>query len=148
MYHTGLPYRAEPPKDRVLEHIYYINEVRLMLEEQDPSQQWISERSIQAVQEKRQKGQRLQHIPDGILVIGEKRIDIEVQLSRPSQQEVALVMRGDSWRGANPLRYYVSRDAWSVVQKSYSEVVTTARPQIEIIELEKCLMSLTKEESQ
>ena len=148
LYHAGLHYRAEPPKDRVLEHIYYVNEVRLMLEEQTPSQQWISERAIQAAQEMRQKGQRLQHIPDGILVIGEKRIDIEVQLSRPSQQEVVLVMRGDPWRGANALRYYVGRDAWAVVQRAYSEVKTTARPQIEIIELAKCLMSSTKGESQ
>src|SRR6266566_778884 len=148
LYHAGLHYRAEPPKDRLLEHIYYINEVRLMLVEQNPLQQWISERAIQAAQEMRQKGQRLQHIPDGILVDGEKRIDIEVQLSRPSQQEVVLVMRGDPWRGANALRYYVSREAWAAVQRAYSEVKTTARPQIEIIELAKCLMSSTKGESQ
>lgn len=112
----------------------------IVKEEQNPLQQWISERAIQAAQDMRQKGQRLQHIPDGILVIGEKRIDIEVQLSRPSLQDVVLVMRGDPWRDANALRYYASRDAWAVVQRAYSEVKTTARPQIEIIELAKCLM--------
>ncbi len=34
MYHAGLAYRAEPPKDRLLAHIYSINEVRLKLEEE------------------------------------------------------------------------------------------------------------------
>jgi hypothetical protein len=148
MFHTGLKYRAEPPKDRLLEHIYYINEVRLTLEEKDPSLHWISERAIQAAQEKRQKGQRLEHVPDGILVIGEKRIDIEVQISRPSQQEVELVMLGDRWNNTNPLRYYISKDARAVVQRVHRQMKWTARSQIEIIDLEEVLKSPTEGESE
>ncbi len=148
MYQAGLTYRADPPNDRLLEHIYYINEVRLTLEEQDPSLRWISERAIQAAQEKRQKGQRLEHVPDGIVVIGEERIDIEVQLSRPSQQEVELVMCGDRWNSTNPLRYYVSKDARAVVQRVHRQIRQTGRPRIEIIELEEFLQSPTAGESE
>lgn len=138
--HAGMPYRAEAPKDRVLGHIYYVNEVRLALEEQNPSLRWIGERAIQAAQKQRKKGQRLQHIPDGIVVSGDKQIDIEVQVSRPSQREVELVLRGDRWHSANALRYYVSKQAQAVVQRAYHEVKkSTARPEIEIIELEAFL---------
>jgi hypothetical protein len=140
--HIGLPFRAEAPKDRVLEHIYYINEVRLALEEQDSSLRWIGERAIQAAQKQRKKGQRLQHIPDGIVVSGARRIDIEVQISHPLQQEAELILRGDRWQSANPLRYYVSKEAKAVVQRAYREVKKfTARPEIEIIELEAFLQS-------
>lgn len=145
LYHTGLNFRAAFPKDRVLEHLYHINEVRLKLEEENPSLKWISERAIQAEQEKRQKGRRLEHIPDGMIVSDLEQIDIEVQISRPSQQIVELVMRGGIWgNSTNPLRYYVCEDAVAVVRRAY-QVVTKggrqSRPRIEAIELEEFLKS-------
>lgn len=142
IYHAGLPYRAEPPKDRLLAHLYYINEVRLALEEEDSSLRWISERAVQALQEKRQKGQRLQHIPDGILVCLEERIDIEVQISRLSQQKVEQVMLGDLWQNTNALRYYVGKESKGVVQMANREVTKnkrTNRQRIEVIDLEEFL---------
>ena len=148
LFHAGLDYRASPPRDRLLEHIYWINEVRLKLEETEPSIQWISERAIQALQEKRQKGQRLQHIPDGIVVRGMERIDIEVQISRPSQQAVELVMRSLGGNSVNPLRYYASESAIAVVRKAYDRVMKGGwygRPRIEIVELEEFLQPLERE---
>jgi hypothetical protein len=112
--HAGFSYRAEAPRDRVLEHLHTINEVRLALEEQDPALQWIGERAIQAAQKQRKKGQRLGHIPDGIVVIGDRRI-------------------------VNALRYYVSKRAQAAVQRAYRDLGYTARPHIEIIELETFL---------
>jgi hypothetical protein len=142
MFHAGLPYRAEPPKDRLLQHLYYINEVRLALEEEDSSLRWVSERAIQALQEKRQKGQRLRHIPDGILVCGEEQIDIEVQISRIAQEVVEQVLRGNHWQNTNALHYYIGRESKTVVQRAYREVAQsglTNRKHIEIIDLEAFL---------
>jgi hypothetical protein len=142
MFHAGLPYRAEPPKDRLLEHLYYINEVRLALEEEDSSLRWVSERAIQSLLEKRQKGQRLRHIPDGILVCGEEQIDIEVQISRIAQQVVEQVMHGDHWQNSNALRYYVGGESKTVVRRTYRQVTQsglTNRKRIEIIDLEEFL---------
>ncbi len=146
LYHAGLNYRAEPPKDRMLDHLYHINEVRLRLEEENPSLKWISERAIQAEQEKRQRGQLLEHIPDGIIVNGSELIDIEVQIARPSQHKVELVMRGGiRGNSMNPLRYYASEDAIAVVRRAYQAVMKggrQSRPRIEVIELEGFLKSV------
>lgn len=141
LYHADLNYRAESPKDRGLGHLYYINEVRLKLEEENPSLKWISERAIQAEQEKRKRGQRLEHIPDGIIVSGSERIDVEVQIARPSQQKVELVMRGGFWgNSTNPLHYYASTDAIATVRRAYQAVTKGGRQprrRIEIIALEE-----------
>ena len=88
-----LDFRAEAPSSRTLEHLYWINEVRLALEDEyeTDEMEWTSERTIQAEQDLRQRGQKLKHIPDGILTLttSEKTetIDIEVQVSKPSPVE-------------------------------------------------------------
>jgi len=142
LHRAGLDFRAEAPSNRTLDHLYWINEVRLQLEEENPGLEWISERSIQAEQGKREKGQRLEHIPDGILVMGSEHIDIEVQISKPNQEDVERIMRGGLWRHLrNPLRYYVNKDSRAVVLAAYRNTMKggrtdTVRPYIEIINLE------------
>lgn len=156
---AGLAFRAEAPSARTLEHLYWINEVRLRLEDQydETEMEWISERSIQAEQERRTSGQKLQHIQDGILVLlgpgGQKQdIDIEVQISKPSPVEVREVMSDQFWsRGANrPLRYYVNRYSRGVVRSEYKKMVRerrAMRPSIEVIDLESWqFLSLEDEE--
>lgn len=150
LYHANLPYRAEPPRDRLLEHIRWINATRLKLEEGDPSLQWISERTLQAAQQKRQKGQRLEHTPDGVIVSGLERIDVEVQVSRPAQQRVEQVMRGSHGRRSNPLRYYAGASAIAVVRRAYRAVTQGGwhgRPRIEIVALEEFLEPAEEGES-
>ena len=146
---AGLAFRAEAPSARTLEHLYWINEVRLHLEDQydETEMEWISERSIQAEQERRTSGQKLQHIQDGILVLigpgGQRqRIDIEVQISKPSPTEVREVMSDQFWshaRANRPLRYYVNRLSRGVVRSEYKKMVREQRAMrrsIEVIDLE------------
>ena len=143
LHHAGLDFRAEEPSNRILEHIFWINEVRLKIEEEYPAIQWISEREIAAQQEQRKKGQRLRRTPDAILVTESEEVDIEVQISRPSPQEVRQVMGDAYWSGSNnPLRYYVNRHSQSVVRAAYAQMVKeryAMRPRIEIIDLEAFL---------
>lgn len=143
---AGLDFRAEAPSVRSLEHLYWINEVRMKLEQEHPNMRWISERSIQAEQERRRAGQKLSHIQDGILVLpgaGGKTqtIDIEVQVSKPSPTEVQQIMSDQLLRrdANNPLRYYVNRKSRGVVQAVHQKMVSerrAMRPSIEIIDLE------------
>jgi hypothetical protein len=144
---TGLEFRSEAPSDRSLEHLYWINEVRMHLEDEyGEKMRWISERSIQAEQEKRKAGQKLSHIPDGILILPGKdgktqAIDIEVQVSKPAPGEAQEVMSDQFWTEApnNPLRYYVNHKSRGVVQATYQKMVKeqrAMRPSIEIIDLE------------
>lgn len=146
--HAGLDFRAEAPSERSLEHLYWINEVRMKLEAEDPKVEWISERSIQAERELQPKGKQLKHIPDGVLILpgsdteseGEE-IDIEVQISKPSPQKVAEVMGGYWTSGStNPLRYYVNKQSSGVVRAVYRKMVQerrAMRPRIEIINLDE-----------
>jgi hypothetical protein len=141
-----LDFRAEKPSVRSLNHLYWINEVRMQLEEENPKMEWISERSLQAEQDQRQKGLKRKHIPDGILVLpgkgGKKEyIDIEVQVSKPSQGEVEDVM-GDYYFSGSiyPLRYYVNHLSRGVVNSTYEKMLKerrAMRPRIEIIDLAK-----------
>jgi hypothetical protein len=138
--HAGLDFRAEAPSMKILDHLFWITEVRLKLEEENPRLEWISERSIQAQQAKRELGQRLMHIPDAIIVTEAELIDIEVQISRPKQPDVERIMRGGLWsQMTNPLRYYVNRHSRSVVLAAYRKIMQetrTIRPRIEVIDLE------------
>ena len=144
---AGLEFRSEAPSDRSFEHLYWINEVRMHLEDEyGEKMRWISERAIQAEQERRKAGQKLSHIPDGILILagedGKRRaIDIEVQVSKPAPGEAQEVMSDQFWsHGENrPLCYYVSRQSRGVVQAVYQKMVKeqrAMRPSIEIIDLE------------
>jgi hypothetical protein len=148
--HAGLDFRAGVP--RFFDHLYWINEVRFKLEEENPRIEWISERSIQAEQEKRRKGERLNHIPDGRIILPEpdgrqEIIDIEVQISKPSPGAVKMVMGDSYFSGSNnPLRYYVNRASQGVVKATYEERAKYAfsmRPSVEIINLEEWLRPST-----
>lgn len=142
-----LDFRAETPSVRSLNHLYWITEVRMQLEDELEQMEWISEREIQAEQEQRQKGQKRKHIPDGILVVSgdgnkKERIDIEVQVSKPSPGEVEEVMSDQFWTGGEniPLRYYVNRLSRGVVNSTYEKMQKerrAMRPRIEIIDLEE-----------
>ncbi|HEX6480484.1 MAG TPA: hypothetical protein VF043_16730 [Ktedonobacteraceae bacterium] len=142
---VGFTFRAEAPSVRSLDHLYWINEVRMHLEEEHQDMLWISERAIQAQQELRQKGRRLRHIQDGILLLKDadgkwEEIDIEVQISKPSPSEVEEVMNDRFWTGSRnrPLRYYVNRLSRGVVRSVYRKMVKEGkamRPTIEMIDL-------------
>lgn len=146
---AGLSFRAERPSKRLLDHLYWITEVRMKLEEEHPTITWISERSILAQYEQRHEGQHLPHIPDGILVCMdedgiEQQIDIEVQISRPATRKVREVMREQFWGEGenNPLRYYVNRLSRKVVRSTYQKMREKGeimRPSIEIIDLAEWL---------
>lgn len=153
---AGFTFRAEAPSARSLEHLYWINEVRMHLEEEHPTMRWMSERSIQAQLELRQKGQKLKHIQDGILLLKEtddewEEIDIEVQISKPSPGEVKAIMNDQFWTSERnrPLRYYVNRLSRGVVRSVYRTMVTersAMRPSIEVIDLEHWLPLPLEEE--
>ena len=146
--HAGLSFRAGAPSERILDHLYWINEVRMKLEATYPEMQWISERAIQAEQEKRYKGERLKHFPDGILLLPgpdgkQQEIDIEVQISKPAPAAVKDVMSDRYFSGSdNPLQYYVNKESRGVIKATYQKMVKeqkAMRPSIEIIDLEKWL---------
>lgn len=144
---AGLDYRASVPAESGLTHLYYINEVRLLLEEGDDEEHplvWTSERALQhAREEMRTRHRVLTHLPDGIATIGKDTIDIEVELTRKRQREIERTMRGNwgSTRSTNALRYYVSRQALATVRAAWKQIERNyrfqgVRPWVEIVALD------------
>lgn len=141
-------YHADTPSLRLLEHLYWINEVRLHLEDEynDEQMEWVSERLLQTEQELRQSGQKMQHMPDGVFIYTDDEgksteIDIEVQLSKTSPQKIREVMSYQAWDEGknNPLRYYVNKLARKRVLTTYQAMQREGqpmRPWIQIIDLE------------
>jgi hypothetical protein len=119
------------PMTLSLAAVYWMNNVRLYLEAEEPAVCWINERLIQAEQWRRQAGGKIGHIPDGVLLVPGlggiwHPIDIEVQISKPSETEVRKVMADASVSGWEnyPLRYYVSRKARGVVRATYEQMLS------------------------
>jgi hypothetical protein len=144
---VGLEYRAGIPAESSLTHLYYINEVRLLLEsmyEDNTEFTWISERALLHGQKKmRIKSHLLPHTPDATVIIGKETIDIEVELTRKPQREIECTMRGvwESARSTNALRYYVSRQAQATVQAAWKNIERSYRtvgyrPWVEIVALD------------
>lgn len=143
LYHAGLDYRAQVPSDRTLNHLYWINEIRIKLEEEIVGMTWVSERAIRAQQSQLDEWQRLECIPDGIVVIGEDVIDVVVQISKPSPDEVERMMMTGMWgQNKHSLHYYVNnrfRDIVRTVHHRLIEAQCRIRSHIEIIDLEQFL---------
>lgn len=123
MRRLHLPYSAAPPAMRTLEHLFWINEVRLQLEALSEGLIWRSERSLPVNQGMRVKGQRREHVPDGLVCLPQcegllEEIEIEVQISRPSRKEVEDILCEASWTlpRKRPLWYFVTASSAQVVQ--------------------------------
>jgi hypothetical protein len=143
---VDLSFSGKPLSDRSYEHLYWINEVRMHLEQCEPQMTWISERAIQAQQPWRLKGQSITHIPDGKVLLPRAsgktvEMDIEVQISKPSRHEVEIALGGDIFSNGTtaPLRYYVNQQSRTVVTNTYTQMcqeVPLARSSVEIIDLD------------
>jgi hypothetical protein len=74
-----LPYWE--PRPGILDHVYWVTETRFRVAARHPDSRWISERRLRA---EAGGANRPEHMPDGIVVKGERKIAIEVQLAHKS----------------------------------------------------------------
>src|ERR1700686_3517708 len=72
----GLTYRPVPPKGISLAHIAAINDVRLQIQESSEETRWVSERQLVT------EGPRGGHLPDGMAIHEQRRVAIEVELTK------------------------------------------------------------------
>lgn len=78
------------PRPGILDHVYWVNEVRMLVRERDPEQRWISERRLRA-----ERGGRnsIDHTPDALVVRDQVRIAVEVQLTQKSADRAMAMLR-------------------------------------------------------
>lgn len=141
-------YRASgKPGLGTLDHLYWINEVRLHLEElnnDDRDVWWTSERFLQHQHEQmKKKDQEEEHMVDGRVEIEEhgettSEFEIEVELSRKNDAYLQNLMRGgyDGF-STRAVRYYVGEEAETTVLTALQKLPGTIcyRPWVEVYNL-------------
>lgn len=83
-------FKAAPPAVSRLRHLHAVNEVRLACYEQDEddTDEWISERMIHAGMFALPRSEETRHIPDGILKRGDGYYAIEVELRQKKPADI------------------------------------------------------------
>ena len=76
---SPLPYWE--PRPGILEHVYWVTEVRLRTASRHPDATWVCERLLRA---EAGGANRPEHMPDGVVLKGGKQIAVEVQLAHKS----------------------------------------------------------------
>lgn len=79
-----LPYWE--PRPGILEHVYWVTEIRFRVAERHPDSAWVSERRLRA---EAGGANRPEHMPDGLVLKVDRRIAIEVQLAQKSRERAA-----------------------------------------------------------
>lgn len=118
---VGLGYSYLRPKPGQLSHLYYINQVRFLLEQQQPAGRWISERSLRSENERREFGSKTGHIPDALFHLENTAIAIEVELTAKESRRLMQI-----------LRLIMSRydRCWYFVNADTKSILEAARPQL------------------
>jgi hypothetical protein len=138
LFHSGLDLRYYEPRHSALLHLYYVNQCRLLMEKENDDVdafRWISEREIRAQQEQRHKNRRFDHIPDAIVCGKMESVDIEIELTAKTQDELHRILRGG--QDTNALRYFASKAAKTALNTAHKSLGSTARKWIDIHDLEE-----------
>ena len=80
----ALPYWE--PRPGILEHVYWVNEIRFRVAGRHPDSAWVSERRLRA---EAGGANRPEHMPDGLVLKSDRRIGVEVQLAQKSRERAA-----------------------------------------------------------
>jgi hypothetical protein len=96
---SGDPLPYWEPRPGILEHVYWVNEIRFRVATKHPDSSWRSERRLRA---EAGGANRPEHMPDGLVLKAGKQIAIEVQLAQKSRDRAAdtLSYLTDSYDGA------------------------------------------------
>lgn len=150
----GLGYGRHTLKETTIEHMHWINCVRLDVERRHREYTWTSERAIRAERARRfpsrerDEGESTGHIPDARIWTGQRSIAVEVELSPKSDLELddilqALLLGDEVNTPHQTVWYFVSSitptnaQARRAVEEARQRLPEQQQQRIQIIELEK-----------
>lgn len=150
----GLGYERHMLKETALEHMHWINCVRLDMERRHPEYTWTSERAIRAAHPRRfpncerDEGENTGHIPDARIWTGHRSIAVQVELSPKSDQELddilqALLLGDEANMAHQTVWYFVSSAtplkalARRAVEVARARLPEQQQSRIQLIELEQ-----------
>ena len=135
---------ASAPAPGTVMHLYWINEVRLWLEDNFGEEEvsWTSERWMQHQRDTmKTKNESLPHMPDGYVSIndenGKRSFEVEVERSRKDDTFLGKLMRGDYGFSHNNLIYFVTDETKTTVMTTFKKLqsATCQRGWVEVYEL-------------
>jgi len=83
----GSSFGAWRPRLGLLSHVAAVNDVRLHIQGRAPGSQWVCERVIA-----REREHPREHLPDALVLTGERRVAIEVELTVKSRRRLATIL--------------------------------------------------------
>lgn len=131
--------RYYEPKLESLQHLYWVNQARLYIEQQRSDDAWKSERIIRYEQPAFPAGKKAPHIPDALLIKANgDAIAIEVELSSKKRERVQAILRELSTSYYRTW-YFVAHPARASVEAALAELPDRQRKNIQVLSVEEKL---------
>jgi len=83
----GSSFGAWRPRLGLLSHVAAVNDVRLHIQARSPDSEWVCERVLA-----RERESQREHLPDAIVLTGEQRVAIEVELTVKSRRRLTTIL--------------------------------------------------------
>lgn len=123
------------PRPGILDHVYWVNEVRFKVQARHPEATWVSERHLRM----ESKSRNAAHMPDAVVIRGSKQIAIEVQLQQKSFARAAATMRQltDRYDGA----WVFARPGGprQVIERGLKELPAERTKRVRVLDLEETM---------
>ncbi len=138
--HMDLPYRVWEPQVSGLSHVYWCNQVRLLVEPRQVGRGhravWQSERRLRYEEEQQRREARAggttyttSHLPDAVVEVDGKTIAVEVELTAKTGARVRDIMRRVVWRYGRAW-YFVAPAAATVVQRAWIQLEPSVQREV------------------
>lgn len=122
--YANLDLRYYEPAPSSLPHLFALNEIRLMIEERRPDDQWRSERILRSEQDIRVQGSKIPHLPDAEIVSTHgSTIGIECELTVKSEkrlEEIVFDLAGN--KRYSTVWYFLPEQVYVVVKRAVSKL--------------------------
>jgi hypothetical protein len=131
MARCGLPYKAGRPSTALLQHIYWVNQVRFYMLARYPDGIWTSERALRF--EHGNKG----HFPDGLHQAPDELIVPEIEITRKKPERLAVIMRDlvRDYKNAKKI-YFTLPETHEIVRKAVFLLPEAYHEQFRVYSLE------------
>ena len=122
------------PRPGILDHVYWVNEVRFRVADRHRDSSWVSERTLRA---EAGGANRPDHMPDALVLKADKQIAVEVQLTQKSRERAADTMRylTETYDGA----WVFARDGGpaTAIQTALAELPLERAQRVRLLPLEE-----------
>ena len=129
---SGDPLPYWEPRPGILEHVFWVNEVRFRVAARHDDSDWISERRLRA---EAGGANRPEHMPDGLVLKAGRRIAIEIQLAQKSRDRASATLHylTSTYDGA----WIFAREGgpWASLRRAMEALPTEALKKVRLLAL-------------